>query len=93
MVKSFYSREEEKIYHREYSRRFPITIQRVALRKLWMIDAAVDLKDLRIPPANRLEKLHGKREGQYSILINKQWRICFTWRNNSAYEIEIIDYH
>lgn len=93
MIQSFYSREEEKIFHREYSRRFPRSIQRVALRKLWMIDAAVSVNDLRVPPANRLEKLSGDRKGQYSIRINDQWRISFAWKNWNAHDVEITDYH
>ena len=93
MIQSFYSREEEKVFHREYSRRLPHTIQRVALRKLWMIDAAIDLNDLRVPLANCLERLLGSRKGKYSIRINKQWRICFQWKNGHAYNVEITDYH
>ncbi len=71
----------------------PQNIQQVALRKLRMINNAKGLNDLRIPPANRLEKLSGGREGQHSIRINDQWRICFIWKDSDAYEIEIIDYH
>lgn len=68
-------------------------MQRTALRKLLMIDAAVDLQDLRIPPANRLEKLKGLRAHQYSIRINDQWRVCFSWKDGHAYDVEITDYH
>lgn len=93
MIKSFKDVETERIYHRQRSRRLPGDIQQVALRKLRMLSNAVTLNDLRIPPANRLEKLSGKREGQYSIRINDQWRICFDWRENSAFEVEIVDYH
>ena len=71
----------------------PRDIQQVALRKLRMINNAKNLNDLRIPPANRLEKLIGDREGQYSIRINDQWRICFTWQEGDAYDVEITDYH
>jgi len=71
----------------------PRAIQQVALRKLRMINNAKNLNDLRIPPANRLEKLKGEREGQHSIRINNQWRICFKWRDGNAYEVEIGDYH
>lgn len=71
----------------------PQDIQQVALRKLRMLHRAVNLQDLRIPPANRLEKLRGEREGQYSIRINDQWRICFEWKNGDAYNVEIVDYH
>jgi proteic killer suppression protein len=75
------------------SRKFPPEIQQTALRKLRMLNNAASLNDLRIPPANRLEKLSGDREGQYSIRINDQWRICFEWYENNAYQVEITDYH
>ena len=68
-------------------------MQRVALRKLRMLDAATRLEDLRVPPGNRLEKLKGDRAGQHSIRINDQWRICFVWKNGDAYDVEIVDYH
>jgi proteic killer suppression protein len=71
----------------------PHDIQQVALRKLRMLDRAVMLQDLRVPPANRLEKLADDRAGQYSIRINDQWRICFEWRDHDAYNVEIVDYH
>ena len=93
MLKSFKSKETEKIFNREYSLKLPTTIQRTAMRKLWMIDAAQSINDLRIPPANHLEKLKGNRQGQYSVRINVKWRICFRWHQNDAYEVEIIDYH
>jgi proteic killer suppression protein len=93
MIKSFKNRETEKVYALESSRKLPGDIQQVALRKLRMINNARDLNDLKIPPANRLEKLKGKREGQHSVRINDQWRICFTWRDGDAYEVEITDYH
>lgn len=93
MIKSFKNPETGRIYHRQQSRKLPIDIQQVALRKLRMLNNAVTLNDLRIPPANRLEKLSGNRDGQYSIRINDRWRICFEWRDNNAYEVEITDYH
>ena len=93
MIKSFKDAETDKIYHRERSRKSPSDIQQVALRKLRMINNAINLNDLRIPPANRLEKLAGDRKGQYSIRINDQWRICFEWRNSDAFNVEITDYH
>ena len=93
MIKSFKSRETEKIYVREVSKKLPTDIQQIALRKLRMINNAKNVNDLRIPPANRLEKLSGNREGQYSIRINDQWRICFIWQNGNAYDVEITDYH
>jgi len=93
MIKSFACKETQKIFSREMSRKFPNEIQRVAMRKSWMIDAAEELDDLRIPSGNRLEKLSKDRRGQYSIRINAQWRICFTWKDGNAYDVEITDYH
>ena len=93
MVKSFKDKETEKVFNRNYSKKLPETIQQRALRKLRMIDAAADINDLRVPPGNRLEALGGDREGQHSIRINDQWRICFTWSQGDAYDVEIVDYH
>lgn len=93
MIKSFKDSEAEKIYNRVRSRRLPSDIQQVALRKLRMLNNAGSLADLRIPPANRLEKLRGDRRGQYSIRINERWRICFRWLEEDAHEVEIVDYH
>lgn len=93
MIKSFKNKETEKIFNLEYSLRLPHSIQRIALRKLWIIDAAQTINDLRIPPANHLEQLKGNLRGRHSIRINEQWRICFKWHQNDAYEVEIIDYH
>ncbi|MCX8110846.1 MAG: type II toxin-antitoxin system RelE/ParE family toxin [Syntrophorhabdaceae bacterium] len=93
MIKSFKDREAERVYTREGSNKLPKEIQQVALRKLRMINNAKNINDLRIPPANRLEKLKGTREGQYSIRINDQWRICFIWEQTDAYDVEITDYH
>ncbi|MBI5753605.1 type II toxin-antitoxin system RelE/ParE family toxin [Candidatus Peregrinibacteria bacterium] len=93
MIKTFKSKEAAKIYNEEYSRKLSKDIQRTALRKLLMINNAVNLNDLKIPPANRLEKLKKDKLGQYSIRINRQWRICFIWENGNAYDIEIVDYH
>lgn len=93
MLKSFKCKETEKIFHRQFSRKLPHDIQRLALRKLRMLNRAATLNDLRIPPANRLEALSGDRKGQYSIRINDQWRICFNWRHNACYDVEIVDYH
>ena len=93
MIRSFRCKETEGLFGRRFSRRLPGDVQRVAQRKLAILDAADVLEDLRIPPANRLEKLHGKREGQYSIRINDQWRLCFVWREGNAYDVEIADYH
>lgn len=93
MIKSFKGKETEKIYNREGSSKLPRDIQQIALRKLRMINNAKSINDLRVPPANRLEKLKGDREGQHSVRINDQWRICFKWRVGDAYEVEISDYH
>ena len=93
MIKSFTCRETEKVFRRERSRKLPPDIQRQAQRKLYLLDAAVSLDDLRIPPGNRLEALAGDRKGQHSIRINEQWSICFRWRDNDAYNVEIADYH
>ncbi|HRN69224.1 MAG TPA: type II toxin-antitoxin system RelE/ParE family toxin, partial [Promineifilum sp.] len=89
----FRDKETERIFKRQLSRKLPSDIQQVALRKLRMLNRAQSLQDLRVPPANRLEKLSGNRSGQYSIRINDQWRICFAWRDEDAYEVEIVDYH
>jgi len=93
MIKTFKSKETEKIYNREISNKFPYDIQRNALKKLWMLDAAPDINALRVPPSTHLEALKGKRKGQYSIRINKQWRICFVWSNGDAFDVEVVDYH
>jgi proteic killer suppression protein len=93
VIKSFRDKETERIYNREGSRKLPINIQQVALRKLRMINNAKNINDLRVPPANRLEKLGSRRKGQHSIRINDQWRICFIWHDTDAYEVEITDYH
>jgi len=93
MIKSFRNKETEKVYTREGSRKLPGDVQQVALRKLRMINNAKNISDLRVPPANRLEKLSGNRKGQYSIRINDQWRICFTWKAGDAHGVEIADYH
>jgi proteic killer suppression protein len=88
-----YLDEAEKIFSGQFSSKLPESIQRIALRKLTQINGTATLSFLRIPPANRLEKLSGDREGQWSIRINEQWRICFEWRNGNAENIEITDYH
>ena len=93
MISSFKCKETLKIFGRSFSKKLPQDIQRAAYKKLLMLDVAKELIDLKIPPANHLEKLMGDREGQYSIRINKQWRICFEWNHNSADRVEIADYH
>jgi proteic killer suppression protein len=93
MIKSFKCKETEKLFLGRFSTRLPQVIQRSAAIKLMMLDAASILETLRVPPANNLEALHSDREGQYSIRINQQWRICFTWKGSDAYDVEIVDYH
>ena len=93
MIKSFRDKETEKIFSRQISRKLPRDIQRIARKKLVILDAAVQLNDLRTPPGNRLEALGGDRKGQNSIRINDQRRICFKWSGGDAYDAEITDYH
>ena len=93
MIRSWADAEARMIFALRRSKKLPFEIQRVALRKLRMVNAAVSLEDLRIPPANRLEKLSGDRAGQWSIRINDQWRICFSWSSGNAEDVEITDYH
>lgn len=93
MIASFASKETENKFSGEMSRRVPQEIQRTARRKLLYLDDAEDLQDLLAPPGNRLEKLKGDRNGQYSIRINDPWRICFTWSDQKANNVEIVDYH
>ena len=93
MIRSFKDKEAEKIFKRERSSRLPEVLQRVALLKLRMLNRATNLNDLRVPPANRLEKLKGDRSGQHSIRINDRWRICFQWHDNDAFQVGIVDYH
>jgi len=93
VIKSFASKETEKLFKRQFSRKIPQSVHQIARRKLEILDAAEVLQDLRIPPSNHLEKLSGDRKGQYSIRINIRWRICFEWREGDAYNVEIVDYH
>jgi proteic killer suppression protein len=93
VIQSFRCRETRKIFHRQFSRKFPHDIQQRAFMKLNAIDAATELEDLGLPSSNRLEALKGERKGQWSIRINDQWRICFEWRDGNAEQVEIVDYH
>jgi toxin HigB-1 len=93
MIRTFRDKETEKVFRREPSRRLPAALLRQTQRKLAILDGAETLQDLRVPPGNRLEKLKGNREGQYSIRINDQWRICFKWSEGGADDVEIADYH
>ena len=92
MIKSFASRETEKVFNRELSRKFPRNAQPRALMRLIQLDAATRLEDLRMPPSNRLESLKGDRKGQWSVRINDQWRICFRFDAGDAFDVEIVDY-
>ena len=93
MIRGFRDRETEKVFKRQWSRKLPRDVQRSALRKLLILDAAEDLQDLRLPPGNRLEALSGPRKGQHSIRVNDQWRVCFVWTNAGPENVEIVDYH
>jgi toxin HigB-1 len=93
VIRSFKNTDTEKVFHRQYSRTIPPDIHRSALKKLRMLNHSLSLNDLRTPPANRLEKLSGDRQGQYSIRINDKWRICFEWEGSDATNVEIVDYH
>ena len=94
MIVNFKSAETKLVFDGFASRYYPTDIQKIALRKLLILDAVTSVNDLRVPPGNRLEKLVGNRRGQYSIRINNQWRICFIWtEENNADQVEIVDYH
>ena len=93
MIKSFRDRDTERVFNRQRVKRLSLFLQKVAQRKLDMIEAAEVIDDLRIPPGNRLEKLSGDRKGQCSIRVNDQWRICFQWLSGQAVNVEIVDYH
>lgn len=93
MIKTFRDKETEAVYNGYQHPKFPPEIMRAAKRKLQMLDAALDLRDLKVPLSNSLEVLKRERQGQMSIRINKQWRVCFVWADNNAYEVEIVDYH
>jgi proteic killer suppression protein len=95
MIRSFRDRKTEEVFQRERERVPALhpDVQRLAQRKLVILDAAESLQDLRLPPGNRLERLSGDRAGQHSIRVNDQWRICFHWRDGDAHDVEIVDYH
>lgn len=93
MILSFRDRETGKLFRRERNKALPHELQRVALRKLVLVDAATSLNDLTVPRGNRLEALAADRKGQHSIRINDQWRVCFAWKDGHAHEVEIVDYH
>ncbi len=93
MIKSFADKETQSALNRQRSKRLPVQVQRQAHRKLLQIHAANRIETLRVPPGNHLERLSGDRAGQYSVRINRQWRICFKWRAGDAYDVEIANYH
>ena len=93
MILSFACVETERVFRAQFSRRFPPDIQRRARRKLLLLHAATELRQMTVPPGNRLEALRADRQGQHSIRVNDQWRICFRWLAGNAHEVEIVDYH
>ncbi len=93
VIESFKDEAAKELYETGKSRRIPAQLHRVALRKLKQLHVSVELNDLAVPPGNRLEALHGDREGQHSIRVNDQYRVCFVWSDGRARDIEIVDYH
>ena len=93
MIRSFKCKKTERLFNLEPVKKIPAVVQKAALRKLWMLDAAAALQDLRSPPGNKLESLKGDRQGQYSIRINDRFRVCFVWQGSDAWDVEIVDYH
>jgi proteic killer suppression protein len=93
VIRSFNDRDTAALFRRDPVRKFGPDLQRAALRKLLILDAAVTMDNLRVPPGNRLEALRGDRKGRHSIRVNDQWRICFVWKDGDAHQVEIVDYH
>jgi len=93
VILGFRDAETERLWQEGKSRRLPAELRRVAFRKLAILNAAVELGNLRVPPGNRLEALKGTRRGQHSIRVNDQFRVCFVWRDGNAHDVEIVDYH
>ena len=93
MIESFKCKSTNELWEKGTAKKIPVSLRRAALRKLVLIDDAEEYKDLMVPPGNRLEELKGDREGQHSIRINNQWRICFKWIDGDAHNVEIVDYH
>jgi len=93
VIRSFKCKETERLFNLEPVKKIPVVVQKTALRKLWILDAAAALQDLRSPPGNKLESLKGDRQGQYSIRINDRFRVCFVWQGSDAWDVEIVDYH
>ena len=93
MIRTFADRDAERLWEGQRVRRFSRDVEKAAMRKLRLINNAVTIQDLRIPPGNRLEALSGARSGQHSVRVNDQWRVCFSWRRGDAFDVEIVDYH
>lgn len=93
MIKSFKCKNTEKLFNGKFIKKLPENLQRSALRKLKILDSVTLIETLKVPPGNQLETLHGDREGQHSIRINIQWRICFVWNQGNVFDVEIVDYH
>ena len=93
MIKSFADKNTELIFCEGLSKKLPVEVMRRAIRKLDMVDSAMSADDLRVPPGNRLHRLQGTRAGHYAISINDQWRICFRFEGEDAYDVQICDYH
>jgi toxin HigB-1 len=93
MIASFRDKETERLWRSGSSRHLPVEAHRRAFKKLAILNAAIRLENLRMPPGNRLEALHGCRAGQYSIRINDQYRVCFVWQDGNAFDVEVVDYH
>ena len=93
MIRSFRDKDTEAIWQRRYVKKLSPELSRRTYNKLVLINAAESINDLRVPPGNRLEKLSGNRAGQYSVRVNDQWRLCFTWTASGAGNVELVDYH
>ena len=93
MIRSFADKATQRVWREEYVRALDRSLQRAVLRKLELLHAAADVEDLRIPPGNRLERLTGDRRSQNSIRVNAQWRLCFTWHEGGADDVELVDHH
>jgi toxin HigB-1 len=93
MIASFRDKETERLWQSGKSRRLPSDLQRLAFKKLAILNAALTLDNLKVPPGSQLEALRGNRSGQHSIRVNDQYRVCFVWRDGNALEVEIVDYH
>lgn len=93
MIRGFRDKDTEQLFYGGYVKRWDNALARKAIEKMLLLDTAKTVNDLRVPPANHLEKLTGDRAGQYSIRVNRQWRICFCWESGNAWDVELVDYH